>query len=151
VFDQSFRLDHDGLVHLVTDNGPDQLSFHSAFFHGSNNNLSLKLWVILSGLGFVYRQFFFPNDGLHPGHITLYLFEPLRIFKLSGCMLKAEVEQLLLHFDQLLLALFRAKGSYVTDLHDVMLLSTNFVLTESLWAASRKASSATSLVTPSIS
>jgi hypothetical protein len=90
VFDKPFNLDGDRLVHFVTHYRPDQLSFHSTFFHSKNFSVS---WGLVIG---------FPDDGLNPGNIDFRLFDLVRIFDLSDFKLKTQVEQLLFQVGQLL-------------------------------------------------
>ena len=91
VLDKPFDHDGDRIVHFVAHHRPDQLSFHSSFFH------SKKLFNVLECL-----VFGFPDDGFDPGNIDFRLFDFVGIFNLADFKLKTQVEQLFFQVGQFL-------------------------------------------------
>ena len=141
VFDKPFHSDNGSFVHLVTDNGPDYLSFHSSLFHGANYYSYPRLLL----------RFRLSDDGLYPCNIPFGLFQFGGVFELTGSMLKTQIEILLLDVRRLLFHLIQTHTSDVGCLHYNSPLSTILVLIGSLWAASRIASRAPSSDKPEIS
>src|SRR3989442_9830669 len=108
------------------------------------------------GLGRL-AEHLFAEDGLHAGDLPSRLLDFGRIFNPAGHKLKPEVEQFLLQVLDLLLQLHGRQATQVLHVDRVRLhgyrafRATNMVAMGSLCAAKRRASWATSGVTPSIS